>query len=132
MFGAPAAAAAAKPTYNPAGDIEVTVPPDLDGISSIGWSPVANHLVASSWNNSCYVWDVQSSGQTQGKAQNKDHTQPVLCTSWHHEGDKVFTGGCDKTVRLWNLTTNQSTQVRLACPHQPCGALTYNRPPAQS
>ena len=108
MFGA---AAAVKNTYNPYNDMEVAVPPDMDGISSIGWSPVANHLVASSWNNSVYVWDVLSNGQTQPKAQNKDHQQPVLCTSWSHDGTQVYTGGCDKTARLWNLATNQSTQV---------------------
>lgn len=109
MFGA---AAAPKAGYNTNGDFEVQVPADLDGISSIGWSPVANHLVGSSWNNSCYVWEVQPNGQTQGKAQNKDHQQPVLCTAWHHDGSQIFTGGCDKTVRLWNLATNQSQQVR--------------------
>lgn len=108
MFGA----AAVKPSYNPNGDVEVSVPPDLDGVSSLGFSPTANFLVASSWNNSVYVWDIQATGQTVPKAQNKDHQQPVLCTAWNQDGSQVFTGGCDKTVRLWNLATNQSTQVR--------------------
>mmetsp|Transcript_16977 Transcript_16977/g.29027 ORF Transcript_16977/g.29027 Transcript_16977/m.29027 type:complete len:361 (+) Transcript_16977:132-1214(+) len=110
MFGA-AAAAPARPTYNPNQDIEVAVPPDLDSISSISWSPVANFLLASSWNNSVYVWDVQGNGQTVPKAQLKDHQQPVLCAAWHPDGNKVFSGGCDKTVRLWDLATNQSVQV---------------------
>jgi mRNA export factor len=92
-------------------DIEVSVPSDLDSISSISWSPVANFLLASSWNNSVYVWDVQSTGQSVPKAQLKDHQQPVLCAVWHPDGSKVFSGGCDKSVRLWDLATNQSTQV---------------------
>jgi len=64
-----------------------------------------------------------ATGQAVPKAQNKDHQQPVLCTAWNQDGSQVFTGGCDKTVRLWNLATNQSTQVRvgvrasLRCPH---------------
>ncbi len=57
------------------------------------------------------MWDVQPTGQTVPKAQLKDHTQPVLCTSWSPDGSQLYTGGCDKTVRLWNLATNQSQQV---------------------
>lgn len=73
--------------------------------------PVANHLVGTSWNNFAYCWEVTSQGQALPKAQLKDHTQPVLCSAWHPDGAQVFTGGCDKTVRLWNLATSQSTQV---------------------
>mmetsp|Transcript_21674 Transcript_21674/g.55191 ORF Transcript_21674/g.55191 Transcript_21674/m.55191 type:complete len:355 (-) Transcript_21674:490-1554(-) len=107
MFGA----AAQKPSYNPNGDVEVSVPQDLDGVSSLGFSPTANFLCASSWNNSVYVWDIQQTGQTVPKAQNKDHQQPVLCTAWKQDGSAIFTGGCDKTVRMWNLGSNQSQQV---------------------
>ncbi|KAJ9518687.1 hypothetical protein QJQ45_018725 [Haematococcus lacustris] len=107
MFGV----AAPKANYNPNSDVEVAVPADLDGISSVRWSPTANFLAASSWNHSVYVWDIQPTGQTVPKAQNKDHTQPVLCTAWNQDGSQLFTGGCDKSVRLWNLATNQSQQV---------------------
>ncbi len=72
---------------------------------------MANHLVGTSWNNFAYCWEVTSQGQALPKAQLKDHTQPVLCSAWHPDGAQVFTGGCDKTVRLWNLATSQSTQV---------------------
>ena len=41
----------ARPQYNPNGDLEVAVPPDMDGISSLCFSPTANFLVATSWNN---------------------------------------------------------------------------------
>lgn len=105
-FGQPA-----RPTYNAAGDMEVQTPPDLDGISSLSFSPTANHLVATNWNNSAYCWEITPQGQTVPKAQLKDHTQPVLCSAWNQDGTQVFTGGCDKTVRLWNLATSQSQQV---------------------
>ncbi len=125
MFGA--AAVNKNPPYNPHGDLEVSVPPDLDGVSSLAWSPVANHLVATSWNNSVYVWDVQPTGQTVPKAQNKDHQQPVLCSAWNPDGMQVYTGGCDKTVRLWNLATNQSQQVRRRRDRSPQGAARPRR-----
>lgn len=73
--------------------------------------PTANLLVATSWNNSAYCWEITAQGQTIPKAQLKDHTQPVLCCAWNADGSQVFTGSCDKTVRLWNLATSQSQQV---------------------
>ena len=73
--------------------------------------PSANLLVATSWNNFGYCWEVTPQGQAVPKAQLKDHTQPLLCSCWNQDGTQVFTGGCDKTVRLWNLATNQSQQV---------------------
>ena len=73
--------------------------------------PTANHLIATSWNNQAYCWEISPQGASVPKAQLKDHTQPVLCSCWNQDGSQVFTGGCDKTVRLWNLATNQSTQV---------------------
>eukprot|EP00983_Pelagomonas_calceolata_P081907 1155746-Pelagomonas_calceolata.AAC.3 len=108
MFGVPVKPAPAP--YNPNQDIEVQVPPDCDGFSSLRFSPTSELLCASNWNNSVYVWDVQPSGQAVPKAQNKDHQQPVLCTSWNQDGTQVYTAGCDKTARLWNLATNQSQQ----------------------
>ena len=101
--------------YNPNNDIEVQVPPDCDGFSSLKFSPTADLLCASNWNNSVYVWDVQASGQAVPKAQNKDHQQPVLATSWNQDGTQIYTAGCDKTARLWNLATNQSQQVIANC-----------------
>lgn len=42
-------AAAAPAAVNPNKDVEVTSPPG-DTISSLHFSPVANHLVATSWD----------------------------------------------------------------------------------
>mmetsp|Transcript_20944 Transcript_20944/g.45820 ORF Transcript_20944/g.45820 Transcript_20944/m.45820 type:complete len:353 (+) Transcript_20944:170-1228(+) len=101
----------AKPAYNPNNDLEVQTPPDLDGVSSLSFSPTADYLIATSWNNQAYCWEITPQGQTIPKAHNKDHQQPLLCACWNADGSQVFTGGCDKTVRLWNLATNQSQQV---------------------
>ena len=118
MLGAsPIAPVTPLPPYNPCGDVEVTCPPDADGFSSLRFSPVNDFFCASNWNNSVCVWEVQPAvlgrpPTAVPKAQNKDHQQPVLSTSWTPDGTQVFTAGCDKTARLWNLATNQSTQVR--------------------
>ena len=54
-FGAAAATAA---NHNPNKDVELASPPD-DSISSLSFSPTANHLVATSWDNK--VWPCQQS-----------------------------------------------------------------------
>ena len=33
-----------------------------DGISSLCWSPTANHLVSSNWDSEIRCWDVQEQG----------------------------------------------------------------------
>jgi mRNA export factor len=43
-------AAATTVNHNPNKDVELASPPD-DSISSLSFSPTANHLVATSWDN---------------------------------------------------------------------------------
>jgi mRNA export factor len=105
MFGAAAAAGG----INPNKDVQIT-PPLADGVSSVAFSPRANILVATCWDNNVYCWEVASNGQAAPKA-STSHTQPVLCSSWNADGSAVFTGSCDKTVKMWNLATNQAQQV---------------------
>lgn len=107
MFGA----AATTGGLNPNKDVQIS-PPLADGISSLNFSPRANILVATSWDNNSYCWEVNAqTGQAVPKAQQNSHQAPVLCSSWNADGTGVYTGGCDKTVKLWNLATNQSQQV---------------------
>ena len=106
MFGASSASTA---THNPNKDTEISQPPS-DGITSLSWSPRANHLVATSWDNNVYCWEVMNNGTSVAKA-STSHAQPVLCSAWNADGSAVFTGGCDKMVKMWNLATNQSQQV---------------------
>ncbi|CUA77045.1 Poly(A)+ RNA export protein [Schizosaccharomyces pombe 972h-] [Rhizoctonia solani] len=39
------------------------------------------------------------------------HDGPVLSVCWNKEGNKVFSGGMDKTARMFDLQTGQTTQV---------------------
>lgn len=102
--------------HNANKDAEVVSPP-TDGISSMCFSPVSNHLVATSWDNHVRCWEVTaqmgpggSVPQTSPKAA-VQHTQPVLCSAWHPDGSIVFSAGCDKQAKMWNLQTNQQQQV---------------------
>ena len=71
------------------------------------------------WQVRC--WEIQPNGTSTPKAAHS-HDQPVLCSAWNADGSSVFSGGCDKTVKLWNLATNQQ---------QVCSrlSLTSNCPP---
>mmetsp|Transcript_2007 Transcript_2007/g.7184 ORF Transcript_2007/g.7184 Transcript_2007/m.7184 type:complete len:345 (+) Transcript_2007:213-1247(+) len=95
--------------HNPNNSFEVPQPPS-DGISSLAFSPTADLLVATSWDKKVRCWEVQQSGQSVAKAA-IDHDQPVLDCAWSGDGSVVFSGGCDKTVKMWNLQSNQQQQV---------------------
>ncbi|KAJ3022407.1 hypothetical protein HKX48_006224 [Thoreauomyces humboldtii] len=90
-------------------DPEVQPPPD-DTISELRFSPRANFLAASSWDNQTRIWEVGPNGQAVPKAAIQ-HEAPALCVDWTPDGSKVFSGGCDKAGRMLDLATGQSMQV---------------------
>jgi len=94
---------------NPNNDFEVASPP-TDGVSSLSFSPRANLLVATSWDNQVRCWDVQQNGQAIPKA-SQTHQAPVLCSAWHGDGSKIFSAGCDNQAKMWDLQSNQQQQV---------------------
>lgn len=98
-----------QPNYNPNKDIEVPGTPN-DGISSLNFSPVANHLAATSWSGQALLWDVQAGGQAVPKAA-ITLEKPPLCSAWLPDGGTVVVGSCDGAARAWNLATNQQQQV---------------------
>lgn len=97
----------AKNPMNPNNDFAVPNAPD-DSISNLTWSSAPrNLLAASSWNKQVRVWEVQ-----QGNAIPRtvlQHQAPVLSSAFSEDGERIFTGGCDKVVKLWQLSTGQST-----------------------
>jgi len=109
VFGSPANAA----VTNPNNDILVSEPPN-DGITSLSFSPAAlapkNFLVAGSWDNEVRCWEVQQSGQTVPVGMIK-HDAPVLSVCWSKDGQAIFSAGCDKTAKMWSISTNQSQIV---------------------
>ncbi|KAI8968025.1 WD40-repeat-containing domain protein [Mycotypha africana] len=90
-------------------DFEVVSPPS-DGISCLDFSPQADFLSVSSWDNQVRIYEVQPSGATVPKAA-YSHEAPALCVSWSKDGTKVVSGGADKAGRMYDISTGQSTQI---------------------
>ena len=94
--------------HNPNNDYEV---PEVstDGISTVNFSPVSDHFVATSWDCTVRVWEYatqkglfggpsQSSIHCTPKAM-QSHNEPVLCSTFNRDGRGVFFGGTDGQVR---------------------------------
>ncbi|XP_038683535.1 protein RAE1-like [Tripterygium wilfordii] len=89
---------------NPNKSFEVSQPPN-DSVSSLSFSPKSNILVATSWDNQVRCWEIVHSGLNVGSVPKASvsHDQPVLCSTWKDDGTTVFSGGCDKQVKMWPL-----------------------------
>ena len=61
-------------------DIQLASPPE-DSISALSWSPVANHLAVSSWDDKVRIYDVTSTLTGNGVAA-MDFANPVLACDW--------------------------------------------------
>ncbi|KNC46295.1 transducin family protein/WD-40 repeat family protein [Thecamonas trahens ATCC 50062] len=94
---------------NPNNDYEVASPPS-DGVSTLSWSPAAEHLAAGAWDGCVRVWEVLNTGATNPLAE-QTHQAPVLATAWDEQGGRLFSGGCDNAVMGWDLGANEFTQV---------------------
>ncbi|KAF9581413.1 hypothetical protein BGW38_001582, partial [Lunasporangiospora selenospora] len=71
--------------------------PPTDGISEIQFSPQADFLAASSWDNNVRIYEIQSNGSSVAKTM-YSHGAPALC-------------GADKVGKLFDISTGQSTLV---------------------
>jgi len=87
-------------------DIEVQQPPS-DTVSCLKFSPNANFLIASSWDNNVRCWEINANGSSVPKAQ-QSHTKPILSCCWHADGTKVYTAGADNQAKMWDLASNQA------------------------
>jgi mRNA export factor len=95
--------------YNPNKSFEINSPP-TDGISSLAFSPKANHLIATSWDNQVRCWEIQSNGSSVPKAA-ISHDQPALCCAWKEDGSTVYSGGCDKQAKMWPVLSGGQAVV---------------------
>ena len=85
-----------------AADVRVQGP--QDSISSIAWSPAANHLVAGTWDNNVMCWEVaEHAGIQAAQKAAIQHTAPVLDVAFNFDGSQVISASADKTAKLWHL-----------------------------
>ncbi|PPS15754.1 hypothetical protein GOBAR_AA04832 [Gossypium barbadense] len=88
--------------------IKVAQPPS-DSVSSLSFSPKANFLIATSWDNQVYsLFFVSLNDYAMGDVASTPkasitHDQSVLCSTWNDEGMIVCSRGCDKQVKMWPL-----------------------------
>ncbi|KAK2458585.1 Transducin/WD40 repeat superfamily protein [Trifolium repens] len=84
----------------------VPKPGPSDSVSNLALSPKANFLIATSWDNQVLCWEISKNDRTSLNTTLKasiSHDHPVLCSTWKDDGTTVFSGGCDKQVKMWPL-----------------------------
>lgn len=93
--------------------VEVTNPSD-DPASSLALSPSSlqhTYVIAGSWDPRVSGWEVQQPElQTWQKAPPNNSNQ-ILDVVWSEDGTRVFTTAADKTVKVWDLASNQAMPV---------------------
>ncbi len=82
-----------------------------DTITSIDWHPTQNVFAVGSWDNTGRCYLVGPTGQAECKLQ-MQHAEPVLDVVFNKlNGAQVFTCSTDKTVKAWDLASQQSLDV---------------------
>ncbi|KAK6834842.1 WD40 repeat-like protein [Apiospora arundinis] len=103
-FGKPTTMGSAAPA-------DTVLPADAaDTISSVSWSPAANHLAAASWDGKVRIYDV-ASGPSAHAAAMLSVDSPVLSCDWAKDGTMVLAGGADKKPHLLHLATGQQAAI---------------------
>ncbi|TGO06946.1 hypothetical protein BTUL_0382g00060 [Botrytis tulipae] len=126
LFGS-AATTTSTSAANTLGDLSKDIPlnnPPEDSISDLAFSPVSEHLAVASWDKKVRIYEILSSGQSEGRAL-FDFEGPVFSCHWskptdelEQDGKKVVGAGADKTARVMDLESNQ-TVSQVAAHDQP-------------
>ena len=103
-----------KPT-NTNSSFEVSNLPS-DTISSLAWSPVANHLAVGSWDKTLRVFDVQVTGTASNNVNATPRSlftleTPVMCCNFARDGQSVLVGCADGKVVACSLASQQTVLI---------------------
>ncbi|KAI9146779.1 Poly(A)+ RNA export [Paramyrothecium foliicola] len=93
-------------------DVALSDPPS-DSISDLAFSPAPNgpdFLAVSSWDNKVRIYEINQSGQSQGRHA-YEHSQPVLNCDWSRDGTKLASAGADKNVKVCDIGSQQDMVV---------------------
>ena len=114
-------AGASSSSSNTSGDISKDValnnPPE-DSISDLTFSPTGDFLSVASWDKKVRIYQVSEQGQSEGKAM-FELDRPVLATDWSPDGNQVVGAGADKTARIVDLASGNTTARTVAVHEQP-------------
>lgn len=97
-------------------DGDVNIAPD-DTVSALSFSPrrmPSDFIVSGTWAGtvSCYEVTRQLNGPYKGELKaSHQHQAGVLDTCWSDDCSKIFSASADKTVKMWDLASNQQMQV---------------------
>ena len=68
-------------------DITLNTPPE-DSISDLSFSSQSDHLAVASWDKKVRIYEIASTGQSEGKAL-FEHEAPVLSCCWSKVSDSI-------------------------------------------
>ncbi|KAK4238954.1 WD40-repeat-containing domain protein [Achaetomium macrosporum] len=93
-------------------DVEFPKGPE-DTISALRWSPVSNHLAASSWDGKVYIYDASNSTSTTSIRGVAAITvgAPVLGCDFSKDGTIAAGAAADKTIQLMDLNSSQTMKL---------------------
>lgn len=93
-------AASTNTTGDISKDVALNQPPE-DSISDLRFSPVSEHLAVASWDKKVRIYEINGSGQSEGKAL-FEHEAPVLNCCWSPVRFYFSSNACPTTVRKTN------------------------------
>ncbi|KAL7626964.1 hypothetical protein AAE478_003739 [Parahypoxylon ruwenzoriense] len=118
---------------------DIELPADAeDTISSVSWSPAADHLAAASWDGRVRVYDISASGAAhraavfavEGPLLDCDWAKTAESSPVSQDGTLVAAGGADKKTHILHLATGQ--QASFSGHGAPIRAVRFIEAPASS
>jgi WD40 repeat protein len=88
------------------GEVEAELKGHTNSVRSVAFSQDSSQVVSGS-DNTVRIWNV-TTGEVD--AELKGHTDSVTSVSLSQDGSRVTSGSDDKTVRIWNATTDDHTR----------------------
>ncbi|KAG9396384.1 WD domain, G-beta repeat [Carpediemonas membranifera] len=82
-----------------------------DTVTSIDWHPSQNIFAVGSWDTVGRCFMVDGSGQASSKLEMR-HPEPIMDVCFNAvDGAQVFTCSTDKSIKVWDLASQQSRDV---------------------
>lgn len=89
------------------GKAVLTMHGSSDAVRSLQFSPFHNKKLAAIFDSGVIQkWDLRVPGQYEKRF--NAHTGPGLSLDWHPELDYIVSGGRDKQVQIWNMSSNET------------------------